>query len=80
MPFLRLADATAPGLLLAYGIGRIGCHVSGDGDWGIPNTLPKPGWLSWAPDWIWAYAYPNNVNRVGIRIPNNSEHWDKFED
>ena len=79
MPFLRLADATAPGLLLAYGIGRIGCHVSGDGDWGIPNTLPKPGWLSWAPDWIWAYAYPNNVNRVGIRIPNNSEYFDKFE-
>jgi prolipoprotein diacylglyceryltransferase len=64
MNFLRLADATAPGLLLAYGIGRMGCQISGDGDWGIPNPLPKPGWLSWAPDWVWAYAYPNNVNAV----------------
>ena len=62
--FLRLADATAPGLLLAYGIGRLGCQISGDGDWGIPNPNPKPGWLSWAPDWVWAYAYPNNVNAV----------------
>jgi prolipoprotein diacylglyceryltransferase len=35
--------------------------VSGDGDWGIVNTAPKPGWLSWAPDWLWAYDYPNNV-------------------
>jgi prolipoprotein diacylglyceryltransferase len=64
LSFLRLADATSPGLLLAYGIGRIGCQVSGDGDWGIPNLSPKPGWLSWAPDWIWSYAYPNNVNAV----------------
>ena len=64
MNFLRLADATAPGLLLAYGIGRMGCQISGDGDWGIPNPFPKPGWLSWAPDWVWAYAYPNNVNAV----------------
>ena len=64
LPFLRLADATAPGLLLAYGIGRMGCQISGDGDWGIPNPWPKPGWLSWAPDWIWSYAYPNNVNAV----------------
>ena len=32
--FLHLADATAPSLMLAYGVGRIGCQVSGDGDWG----------------------------------------------
>ncbi len=38
--FLGMADATAPGLLLAYGIGRIGCHLSGDGDYGFPTTLP----------------------------------------
>ena len=62
--FLHLADATAPGLMLAYGIGRIGCQVSGDGDWGIPNASPKPDWLSWAPDWMWSYAFPNNVNAV----------------
>ncbi len=64
LAFPSLADATAPGLMLAYGIGRIGCQVSGDGDWGIPNPAPKPEWLSWLPDWMWQYAYPNNVNAV----------------
>ena len=62
--FLHLADATAPALMLAYGIGRIGCQVSGDGDWGIPNPHPKPDWLAWAPDWVWSYNFPNNVNAV----------------
>ena len=62
--FLHLCDATAPGLMLAYGIGRIGCQISGDGDWGIANAAPKPAWLSWAPDWMWSYTYPNNVNSV----------------
>jgi phosphatidylglycerol:prolipoprotein diacylglycerol transferase len=38
--FLGMADATSPGLLLAYGIGRIGCHLAGDGDYGFPTTLP----------------------------------------
>lgn len=36
-PF-TLSDAIVPGLMLAYGIGRIGCHASGDGDWGILNA------------------------------------------
>jgi len=36
--FKHLCDAAAPGLILAYGIGRLGCHFSGDGDWGIFNT------------------------------------------
>jgi len=36
--FRHLCDATAPGLMLAYGIGRLGCHFSGDGDWGKYNT------------------------------------------
>jgi phosphatidylglycerol:prolipoprotein diacylglycerol transferase len=62
----HLMDSAAPGMILAYGIGRIGCQVSGDGDWGIANTAPKPGWLSWAPDWFWAYDYPHNVNVVGV--------------
>lgn len=35
---LHLGDAVAPALILAYGIGRIGCQVAGDGDWGIYNT------------------------------------------
>jgi prolipoprotein diacylglyceryltransferase len=60
--FYHLGDAVAPGLITAYGVGRIGCQVSGDGDWGVVNLAPKPGWLSWAPDWLWAFNYPNNVN------------------
>ncbi|MBC8045830.1 MAG: prolipoprotein diacylglyceryl transferase [Fimbriimonadaceae bacterium] len=35
---LHLGDAVAPALILAYGVGRIGCQVSGDGDWGIYNA------------------------------------------
>jgi len=62
--FLHLADSVAPGLMLGYGVGRIGCQVSGDGDWGIPNPNPMPEWLSWLPDWMWSYQFPNNVNGV----------------
>lgn len=69
MPPLVLADATAPGLMLAYGTGRLGCQISGDGDWGIVNIHPKPDWLSWLPDWFWAYDYPHNVISAGVPIP-----------
>lgn len=69
IPPLLLADATAPGLMLAYGTGRLGCQLSGDGDWGIVNLNPKPDWLSFIPDWAWAYNYPNNVINEGIPIP-----------
>jgi len=61
---LHVMDACAPGLFLAYGWGRLGCHISGDGDWGIVNTAPKPGWMSFLPDWFWKYDYPNNVNHT----------------
>jgi phosphatidylglycerol---prolipoprotein diacylglyceryl transferase len=40
IPFFYIADAAAPALALAYGIGRIGCHLAGDGDYGIPTDLP----------------------------------------
>ncbi len=40
IPFLVVADIAAPSLALAYGIGRIGCHLAGDGDYGIPTDLP----------------------------------------
>lgn len=39
--FRHLCDAAAPGLILAYGIGRLGCQVAGDGDWGIYNSAFK---------------------------------------
>ena len=47
--FLRVADCVAPGLVLAHGIGRIGCQLAGDGDWGSVTTLP------------WGMAYENAI-------------------
>jgi prolipoprotein diacylglyceryltransferase len=69
IPPLELCDATAPGLMLAYGTGRIGCQLAGDGDWGIVNNAPKPNWLSFIPDWAWSSTYPHNVLNEGIPIP-----------
>ena len=65
---LQLIDAAAPALMLAYGIGRIGCQMSGDGDWGIDNLAPKPEWMAYFPDWMWNYTFPNNVINAGIPI------------
>ena len=67
--FPHLMDSSAPALMAGYAIGRIGCQVAGDGDWGIDNLNPKPSWLSFAPDWAWAYKYPHNV--IGEGIPMN---------
>ncbi len=64
---LHLTDAALPGLMLAYGVGRMGCQLAGDGDWGIPNDAPKPEWLSFLPDWAWAYNYPNNVLGIDLK-------------
>jgi phosphatidylglycerol:prolipoprotein diacylglycerol transferase len=69
IPVLHLCDATAAGLMLAYGFGRIGCQVAGDGDWGIVNLHPQPSWLGFLPDWFWSYTYPHNVINEGIPIP-----------
>ncbi len=68
-PFWQVADAIAPSIALAYGVGRIGCQLAGDGDWGIVNKMPKPDWLNWLPDWMWAFTYPHNVINAGVEIP-----------
>lgn len=34
----HLVDSFGPALMLAYAVGRLGCQVSGDGDWGILNS------------------------------------------
>ncbi|MDO9511548.1 MAG: prolipoprotein diacylglyceryl transferase [Bacteroidales bacterium] len=65
-----ISDSAAPALMLAYAVGRIGCHISGDGCWGIPNELPQPEWLSFLPSWMWAFDYPHNVINAGILIPD----------
>jgi phosphatidylglycerol---prolipoprotein diacylglyceryl transferase len=68
IPIRHLADAIAPPLMIAYAIGRIGCQVAGDGDWGILNPNPNP--FGWLPDWLWSYNYPHNVIEEGIQLPN----------
>ncbi len=66
---LPIMDAAAPILALGYGIGRMGCHLSGDGDWGIESDLAaRPDWLSWLPDWTWTHHYANNVLNEGVPI------------
>jgi prolipoprotein diacylglyceryl transferase len=72
IPFLPTADAVAPALTAGYGVGRIGCQLSGDGDWGIVNAAPKPGWMSFLPDWMWAYRYPHHVLNTELTDPVNS--------
>ena len=67
IPILPVLDAVAPALIIAYGVGRLGCHLAGDGDWGIVNTLSQPGWW-FLPDWLWAYDYPHNVLNEGVLI------------
>jgi len=34
----HLVDSAAPAVMIAYAIGRIGCQVAGDGDWGVFNS------------------------------------------
>src|SRR3954447_6661883 len=46
---LRLLDACAPALAGGYAIGRCGCQLSGDGDYGKPSGLP------------WAMSYPHGT-------------------
>jgi len=41
--FIKVADAAAPSLMLGYALGRVGCQVSGDGDWGVINSAYLTG-------------------------------------
>lgn len=66
---LDICDATAPALIIGYGVGRMGCQLSGDGDWGIPAKMPKPDWFIF-PDWLWSQKYPRNVLNEGELIPD----------
>jgi prolipoprotein diacylglyceryltransferase len=65
--FWYLNDAAAPALMLAYGVGRIGCQISGDGDWGIPNS---------------AYTVSSNLKTIPDTLQNFqvrvSQHADYF--
>jgi phosphatidylglycerol:prolipoprotein diacylglycerol transferase len=49
IPFAVTMDLCGPALAIGQAIGRIGCQLAGDGDWGLPSTLP------------WAMAYPKAI-------------------
>jgi phosphatidylglycerol:prolipoprotein diacylglycerol transferase len=55
---LRILDLTAPAAAMGYGVGRIGCLLSGDGCYGIPTQLP------------WGMAFPNGIEPTmpGVRV------------
>ncbi|MCU1240102.1 MAG: Prolipoprotein diacylglyceryl transferase [Candidatus Acidoferrum typicum] len=49
IPLLLFLDICSPAACVGYAIGRIGCLLSGDGDYGIPTSLP------------WGMSFPNGV-------------------
>lgn len=53
---LRTLDLSAPAAAVGYGIGRIGCFLSGDGCYGIPTHLP------------WGMAFPNGIEPVMVPV------------
>src|SRR5258706_9285079 len=56
IPVLKFMDLCAPPAALGYGIGRIGCLLSGDGDYGIPTSLP------------WGMSFPNGIVPTTDRV------------
>lgn len=63
---IYMMDIGGMGILLGYAVGRMGCQLSGDGDWGIVAAAQPEWWF--LPDWLWSYHYPNNVNNEGILL------------
>jgi prolipoprotein diacylglyceryl transferase len=56
IPVLAFLDVCSPAAAVGYAIGRIGCLLSGDGDYGIPTTLP------------WGMSFPNGVVPTTARV------------
>jgi phosphatidylglycerol---prolipoprotein diacylglyceryl transferase len=53
---LLMLDVASPAAAMGYGIGRIGCLISGDGDYGIPTSLP------------WGMSFPNGIVPTTERV------------
>jgi phosphatidylglycerol:prolipoprotein diacylglycerol transferase len=51
-----LFDMGAPALAIGYAVGRLGCQLAGDGDYGIPSNLP------------WAMAYPDGTVPTTVEV------------
>jgi phosphatidylglycerol:prolipoprotein diacylglycerol transferase len=56
MRVLLMLDVASPAAALGYGIGRMGCLISGDGDYGIPTSLP------------WGMSFPNGIVPTTQRV------------
>lgn len=56
VPLLRMADIGAAPFAIGYAIGRLGCQLSGDGDYGIPSDLP------------WAMPYPDGTVPTTVAV------------
>jgi phosphatidylglycerol:prolipoprotein diacylglycerol transferase len=56
IPALEFMDLCSPAAAVGYAIGRIGCLLSGDGDYGVPTTLP------------WGMSFPNGVVPTTARV------------
>jgi phosphatidylglycerol:prolipoprotein diacylglycerol transferase len=65
----HVIDCSAPVIMIGYSVGRLGCQFSGDGCWGIVNTLAQPHWLGCLPGWLWAFDFPHNIANTGVPIP-----------
>lgn len=68
LAFWKICDATAPALMLGYGIARIGCHLAGDGDYGMPTNLPWAAVYSKGtyPPSIAFRDFPDIVQKYGV--------------
>jgi len=53
---LKIFDTTSPAMALGYAIGRLGCHASGDGCYGIPSES------------IFSVAYPNGIVPITVNV------------
>lgn len=70
VPILKVWDALGVALILAYGVGRIGCHLSGDGDYGPPTTLP------WGTIYALGTAKPSNqLQSYFAQHPEEGTEW-----
>jgi prolipoprotein diacylglyceryl transferase len=56
LSYLAMLDVCAPAAALGYAVGRIGCLTSGDGDYGIPTSVP------------WGMSFPNGLVPTTQRV------------
>ena len=71
LPLLQFLDILGVALVLSYGVGRIGCHLSGDGDYGAPTKLP------WGTIYAQGIAKPTYaLTEYFLEHPDEREAWD----